>query len=344
MQFSPGVCSSYPEFLQQLESAAFADRRQDISREPIAEFLQNNITFIEANQQDAQLQADLTALVERVDAVSSIISQYLPQQPQAFDLYAAMGISPYPTQNWQSLSQSEKVAYINENATPIANLVDYKTADAATQFLVQNPGITFLDLRGYDITDQQLVQILQNRASLEALYCSSSQLTGNGVDFSHCTQLEQLMLQCPNLSVLPSLASCPILALDLSTCSMSQVDINTLTQLKGVDCKGCPNLVKITLPCGSSLKVVDVGGSSQLSELQNLSSLTGLEGLGLDNCLLMNKLDLSQLTTLQILHIGGIQFEEFAGLDKLVHLQELNREGSNLEALTLQLQTRARIV
>jgi len=345
MQFDPKVRGSFPEFLEALEKLTFSDRRGDLSQEPVGEFLDNNAALIQGHVADPRLQFDLKVLSDRVaQAVSAKITPLLQPEPEVFDPHAIMGTNPYPCGNWTSLSQSEKVQYINANETPIANLVDYKTPDSVTQFLVQNPAVSFLDLRGYELTDQQLQAIIQNRPTLSTLCCDSSQITGNGLDFSQCGQLQSLMLQCPSLTRVPVLDACPIRELDLSTCCMSQVDMSGLSGLESAEIKNCPSLAKVIVPAGSTLQVLDVGGCSSLSVVQNLSALTGLVGLGLHNCILMKKLDLSQLTTLQALHVGGIQFEEFSGLDALAHLTEINREGSSLDSELLKLQTRANVI
>lgn len=154
---------------------------------------------------------------------------------------------------------------------------------------------------------------LQNNRALKVLYCGENQLTN--LDISQNTALEVLSCRENELQELNLKSNTELFSIDCYQCSLSVLDVSNNTKLTELYC-GNNKLTNLDISKNILLKILNLcggyaewGWSSEtpcnfLTTI-DLSNNKELEYLNLENCQLLENLDISNNTLLTELHCGS---------------------------------------
>lgn len=271
------------------------------------------------------------------------------------------------SKRWQSLANVAKANLINRNHFHIDKLGINKIPHLLA-FLKNMPeNLIYLDIKSFDVSDNQLTAIAKYCPNLRILKLSSEKISGMTLGkLAFLEKLEKLNIYyCHNLKFFPkkiNTMSClkvlnisyisqrkttpPMLSYmpNLETLSMEGSfgsfghSFEKLTHLKKLNCSNNKKIVSLPQKIGlfTELEKLDISGT-KVDHLQLLGTLAKLKSFKADQCYKIQSTDiLCSLISLREIIISSIPIKQLPeDFGNLINLEKLDLSYSDLETIPI---------
>jgi hypothetical protein len=286
------------------------------------------------------------------EILKNIFQQLLPKKIDHSNeqkINSGLGGCTWTSKNWHQISNEVKKEWVQFESISIRQVSNCKTANEAVEFIIKNK-LTTANLSEFDLTDDDLLKLVENCPNLTFLFINSINITEYTLAeaLKRLTQLQHLRLgRCTEIAgdklaeafkTLTQLRYLNLSCIEITGDKFSEA-LKTLTQLQYLNLGACTEIpgdkLAEALKTLTQLEGLDLMDCTQIAEdtlAEILKTLTQLQHLSLNGCTQITECKLAealkmliQLQHLDLSRCTQIRWDTLAeALKTLIQLQTLN--------------------